>query len=298
MRSSPACARTLAVEIGPDPGVRVVDDALQRVRFHAPVHDHPDTIAGTEDAVQIMGDHDDGEPQLFLQVQHQLIERGRTHRIEARGGLIEKQQARIERQGAGQSCALHHAPGELGRVLAGRLGGQPDEADPQQRQLLQRRALELEVLDHGQLHVLQHRQSRVQGAGLESDAVVRLDGAQLRPAHARDVAAVDAHHPGDRALQSEDGPQQHRLAGAGAADDAEHLVGAHFHVEPVVHHLGPEAVHQPLHLQHRVQPQMSISMNSTANSASASITQKIACTTATVTRRPSSRADPRTCMPR
>ena len=102
----------------------------------------------------------------------------------------------------------------------------------------------------------------------------------------------------DRALQSEDGPQQHRLAGAGAADDAEHLIGAHLHVEPVVHHLGPEAVHQPLHLQHRVQLQMSISMNSTANRASASITQKIACTTATVTRRPSSRADPRTCMPR
>ena len=41
-----------------------------------------------------------------------------------------------------------------------------------------------------------------------------------------------------------------------------------------------------------------ISMNSTANIALARITRKIACTTAMVVRRPSSREDPRTCMPR
>src|SRR6267143_2943601 len=145
-----------------------------------------------------------------MQVQHQLIERGGAHRIEAGGGLIEKQQGRIERQGAGESCPFHHATGKLRRVLVGRFGGQPDEQDPEQRQLLERDPVELEVLDHGQLHVLQHRQPRVQGALLEGDAVARLDGTQLRLAHLRDVGTPDAHHPGERALQSEDAPQQYR----------------------------------------------------------------------------------------
>ena len=55
---------------------------------------------------------------------------------------------------------------------------------------------------------------------------------------------------------------------------------SHLHVEAVVHELRPEAVDQPAHFQDRVD-QMSISMNSTANSASARITRKMACTTAT-----------------
>src|SRR5262249_48992108 len=132
---------------------------------------------------------------------------------------------------------------------------------------------------------------------LECDPVAGLDGAQLRFGEVRDVVAADAHRAGERALQSQDGPQEHRLARARAADDAEHLVLVDLHVEPVVHHLPAEAVHQAAHFHHRAH-QIFIRMNSTANSASASSTRKIACTTATVTRCPSSRAEPRTCMPR
>ena len=50
-------------------------------------------------------------------------------------------------------------------------------------------------------------------------------------------------------LQAEDGPQQHRLAAAGAADDAEDLAATHLHVEAVVHQLAPEAVDDAAHVQ-------------------------------------------------
>src|SRR6185437_12728195 len=80
-------------------------------------------------------------------------------------------------------------------------------------------------------------------------------------------------------------------------DDAEHLVLMNLHVQAVVDHLGAEAVAQTMHLEYRVD-QMPISMKSTAKSASASITRKMACTTTTVVSRPSSREEPRTCMPR
>ena len=190
--------------------------------------------------------------QLLLQVQHQLIEGRRAHRVEPGSGLIEKQQRRIERQGAGDRDAFHHAAGELRGVLVRRIGRQADQADLEQRELIEHARLELQVLDHGQLHVLQHRQPREQRPLLEGDAVAGLDRAQLRRAHAGDVGAVDAHHPGLRALQPEDAPQQHRLARARAADDAEHLVPLDLHVEPVVNHLGAEAVDQPVHFEQRI----------------------------------------------
>ncbi len=156
---------------------------------------------------------------------------------------------------------------------------------------------QIDVLEHRQLHVLQHRQSGKQRPLLEGDPVVRLDQAQLRRRHLRDVLTLDADHAGLRALQSQNAPEQHRLARARAADDAEHLVFIDLHVQAVVHQLGAEAVDQSANLQDRV-PHMSSSMNSTANAASARMTRKIAWTTATVVSRPSSREEPRTCMPR
>ncbi len=114
-----------------------------------------------------------------------------------------------------------------------------------------------------------------------------------------------------RTLQAEDRPQQHRLAGARTADDAEYFVLHHDHVEVVVHDLRAEAIDDAERLDHRLAiwrcpdeavralgHQRSSSMNSTANSASARITRKIDCTTAIVVSLPSSRDESRTCIPR
>jgi hypothetical protein len=68
----------------------------------------------------------------------------------------------------------------------------------------------------------------------------------ITPQRARDPAAlglgpvqhVDAQHrivPAAGRLQPRDGAQQHRLAGARAADDAQDLAAIDVEVEPVVH---------------------------------------------------------------
>src|ERR1700735_5660174 len=76
----------------------------------------------------------------------------------------------------------------------------------------------------------------------------------------------------------------------------------HLHVESVVNDFLTESIVQSLHtnrrIEIRIQHQKWICTNSTANSASARMTMKIDWTTATVVRRPSSRAESRTCMPR
>src|ERR1700691_5518114 len=87
------------------------------------------------------------------------------------------------------------------------------------------------------------------------------------------------------------------LPAPGAPDDAEDLFRLDLHVQSVMHELRAEAIDQPLHFDAR-HHQKSSAMNSVANSASASSTAKIDCTTATVVNRPSSREEPCTCKPR
>ncbi len=131
---------------------------------------------------------------------------------------------------------------------------------------------------------------------LKGDAVACFDRTQLRGRHLGDVLALYPDHARVGALQAQDTPEQYGLAGAGSPDDAEHLILMNLHVERFVHDLRAEAVDESVNLEDGV-PQMSSSMKSTAKIASARMTRKMACTTATVVSRPSCRDEPRTCMP-
>ncbi len=160
---------------------------------------------------------------------------------------------------------------------------------------------ELQVLEHGELHVLQHRERGEQRALLERHAVPGLDLLELRDAEIPERAAHQAHLARLRALQAEDGPQQHGFSRARAADDAEHLAPLDGHVEMVVHDLAAEAIDEALDLDDGFDAgvaHMSSCQKMIAKTAFAKITRKIDCTTATVVRRPSSREESRTCRPR
>src|SRR6185369_4464882 len=106
-----------------------------------------------------------------------------------------------------------------------------------------------------------------------------LHGTQLVFRQLGDVAPFEPNGAFLRPLQAENGPQQHGFAGARSADDAEHFALDDRHVEMVVHHLRAESIHDADGFDHGLHTPSS--MNSTANSASARITRKIDCTTAT-----------------
>src|SRR5690606_3450557 len=103
----------LAVEVGLNPWMRMLDDSLERVDLHALVDDHAYAIAGAEDGIQIVRDHHDGQSKLALKINQQLVERRRADRVQPGRGLIEKQQRRVERQRPGERGPLDHSPGEL-----------------------------------------------------------------------------------------------------------------------------------------------------------------------------------------
>src|SRR6185295_11542542 len=186
---------------------------------------------------------------------------------------------------------------KLCRILRSGLRRQSHHVQLEPRQRIERLGIQVEEFRDRHLHVLRHVQGREQGAVLERDAVVAFHFAQLALADRADIAAVKFHASRAWTLQPENGPEKHRLAAARAADDAEHLAVHHLHIEPVVHELRAEAVDDARDLDDGF-AHMSRCLKSTAKTASAKITRKIDCTTATVVRRPSSREDSRTCMPR
>jgi hypothetical protein len=102
--------------------------------------------------------------------------------------------------------------------------------------------LEFHRLVHRQGDVLRDGERTEQRTLLERDAVMPLDLAQLGIAHCGDLAPLDLDGAGVRTSQAEQRLEQHRLAAAGAADDAEDLAVVHVEADAVVHHLCTEAV--------------------------------------------------------
>src|SRR6266853_414044 len=152
------------------------------------------------------------------------------------------------------------------------------------------------------MDILRNCQGADQGAVLKRDSIVlHQRGAPVR----RQILHVFAVHldgAGIRTPQAQDRAQQYRLTRAGAADDPEYLIRLHLHVQALVNDLRAKAVLQAAHSNDRIDfglgHQKSIFTKRMANSASARMTMKIDWTTATVVKRPSSRADSRTCIPR
>src|SRR6185295_2142069 len=66
---------------------------------------------------QLVGDEDRRHPQAVVQRQDELVELRRAHRIEARRGLVEEEQRRVERERASDAGTLLHAARDLRRQV-------------------------------------------------------------------------------------------------------------------------------------------------------------------------------------
>src|SRR5512144_578590 len=136
------------------------------------------------------------------------------------------------------------------------------------------------MLAHRHHDVFGDGQRREQRAVLEEDAAALLDLDALAIREARDVLSehLDAARGG--LVEADDRTEQHRLAAARAADDAEDLAFVHVEIEILVHDLRTELVAEPAHLDHLLAlAHTSSSMKKIAASASIRITTKIDCTT-------------------
>ena len=183
-----------------------------------------------------MGDHDNGHAQLVAQVVHQLQDLRLDRHVQRGGRLVSDQQLRLTGQCNGDHDALAHTAGQLVRVLL-QAAVRLVDADQLQQLLsagpgfllglfgVQQDDLDDLVADG--VHRVQTRH-RV----LEDDGdLVAADLAELLLGHFVDLVAVEPHRAADQTAgvsgQAHDGIRRDRLAGAGLADDAQHVALVH-----------------------------------------------------------------------
>src|SRR5258708_39909538 len=96
---------------------------MQWIRVWSPRVEQSKPVRNREDARQLVTDDDECDSQKVVQREDQLVEGGRGDRVQPSRGFIQKNDRRVECQGAGDRGALLHAAAELCREFLGR-GGQ------------------------------------------------------------------------------------------------------------------------------------------------------------------------------
>src|SRR2546427_7772902 len=120
-----ACLPTVhllpAGQEGPHPRILRSGQELFRVargdhRLALAVEEHR-VVGDGEDALELVRHHHDGGAEAVPQIEDQVVEPPRAQRVEARRGLVEEEDVRIERHRARQTGALPHAAADLRGVV-------------------------------------------------------------------------------------------------------------------------------------------------------------------------------------
>ena len=173
-----------------------------------------------------MGHEDRGVAGLVVDFAEPLAELLANLRVESTEGLVEEEDARLDREGAGEGDALALAAGELlgvALVEAGKL----DEVEELHRapaDLLARRPGLSRTNLEPERDVLEHRHVAKERIGLEDEAdVAILHGLGRCVLVAKEDAA------GGRRLEAGDETQERRLPRARGAEEGDQLAGLDAH---------------------------------------------------------------------
>ena len=182
------------------------------------------------------------KPSVCCSVLIRAIEFARRDRVETRGGLIQEQKRRIERERPRQRHALGHAAGKFGREFVAVVCGQSHHFELGVGDLVQQRWRKMRGLAQRKLDVLPGVERREQRALLKQHA-----------AAAGIVACrsgkVDL--PAPLRQQPDQGPQQDRFAAAGRADQSQNLAFADIERKMVEHDAVAETDNEVLHVKWR-----------------------------------------------
>ena len=183
---------------------------------------------------------------MVPEIEHQLVQPRRIHRVEPGAGLVQEQQGRVQRQRAGQRGALAHAARQRRRRQV------EGAVQPHQGQLEPSAALALGGIQRGEQLQRQHQVAAQahrapERAGLEHHAEAAPPCGLLGGAAGVQILAIDQHAASGWLLQAHQVAQQRALAAAAGAHDDQHLAGPHVEIQPLLHRaatgLDGEAAH-------------------------------------------------------
>ena len=146
--------------------------AIGPMAMTLPLAEHGDAVADRVEAVEIVGDHEHGQPQGRLQGRDELVELAGADRVEAGGRLVEEQTPGSSASARASAARLIMPPESSEGSFSAASGGRPTSRSSASPVRAQRRR-DVEVLAHRRLDVLPHGEAREQRALLEQHAPAR-----------------------------------------------------------------------------------------------------------------------------
>ncbi len=126
-------------------------------------------VGNQKGAGEFVGDHDDGHAKSALEFENQFVDTRRDDGVQSRRGLVEEQNLRVHRQGAGNGSAFLHAAAELrGCVVFKSL--EPDLLQFEAEDDLNGGVFQLCMLSKRKSHVFAYGHGAEQGATLKGHA--------------------------------------------------------------------------------------------------------------------------------
>ncbi len=201
----------------------------------AEVHDRDPRRDVTDDR-EVVGDEQVRQPELPLQVLHQVDDLRLDRDVERGDRLVGDDEVRIERECAGEADALALAAAELVRVAGGCVRGQADDLKQLADALADRLAPADEAVHPERLSddatdavARVERRERV----LEDHLHPAAQRPQLVVPEVRDVGAVEDDLPGGRLVEAQQRAADGGLAAAGLADETKRLPAANVEADVV-----------------------------------------------------------------
>ena len=169
-----------------------------------------------------MRHHDDCRPGFFPDVQNQFVEAGGTQRIKSCGGLVEKENIRVQCERTRKCGAFHHAAGEIGGHVV-LITVQIDQFQFLSDFFPDFRFRHFCVFLHWKRDIFRKRKRTEQGASLVCYTELPHDGALLVAHAADDALSVNQYIARNRSIEPDHVFHQRAFAAAGTAEDRDDL---------------------------------------------------------------------------
>src|SRR5690606_29080863 len=203
-----------------------------------------DAVGDLAHARHVVGDGKGARAETAHAFDDEAVDDVRHNRVEAGRRLVEKDDLRLGGDRAGEGDPLLHAAGQLRRPELSYIRAEADARQLLERDDLRLRSRHALTLDQAEGDVLPDRQAVEQRAALEEHPELGVHALALARREMHDVLSVDLDRAAIGVNDAEDRLEEHRLAGAGAADDDERLAAPDIEIHPLQHLLAAEALVQ------------------------------------------------------
>ena len=187
-------------------------------------------VSDRKNTGELVGDDYDGRAETVAEAQDEVVETARAERIESGTGLVEEEDFRIERHGAGDAGAFVHAAADLGGIVV-LVAREADEGELIGNELADGLGRQSGVFFQRHGDVLGKRHGGPQCAGLIHHAKAADEFLPFHRTGGGEILVAIENAALDGFQQADEVAQQRALAAAAAAHDDKNVLLGDLEIE-------------------------------------------------------------------